>query len=229
MVRESLEQRIGYKFRNSFLLAEAMTHPSLAYESDLHHFDNQRLEFLGDAVLQLVLTGKLYELFPEWAEGELTKARASLVSRKALADFAREIDLGRDVLLGKGEEMSGGRERESTLADAFEALLGAMYLDSGFEPVRDLVLRLAKDGLVHVGESPERKNPKGKLQEVLQSLLPVTPMYRIVEEMGPDHSRSFLAEVVWNDCVLAQGEGKSKKEAEAAAAAAALEAKRWES
>ena len=141
---QSLEKRIHYKFRNSLLLAEALTHPSLAYESTSPHFDNQRLEFLGDAILQLIVTEELYRMFPDFPEGRLTKLRARVVSRRALARFAMAIDLGTYVLLGKGEESSGGRRRPSTLADAFEALIGAVYLDAGRKVARDLVLRLRK-------------------------------------------------------------------------------------
>ena len=133
---KSLEKVIGYKFKNSLLLAEAMTHPSLAYETQRPRFDNQRLEFLGDAVIQLVLTDLLYELFPGFNEGRLTKLRARLVSGEALYRFAKSIDLGKYVMMGKGEDSSGGRERVSTLADAFEALIGALYLDGGLEEAR---------------------------------------------------------------------------------------------
>src|SRR5438128_2638566 len=129
-----LEKRIGYKFRNSLLLAEALTHPSLSYETQRHHFDNQRLEFLGDAVLQLVVTEHLFELFPQCPEGQLTKMRSRLVSREGLKVHAVSIGLGHHLMMGRGEESSGGRSRGSVLADAFEALVGAMYLDGGIEP-----------------------------------------------------------------------------------------------
>ncbi len=133
-----LEERIGYKFRNSLLLAEALTHPSLRHETHTRHFDNQRLEFLGDAVLQLVVTEHLYGYFTAEAEGKLTKLRARLVSREALAQHAAAIDLGNCLMMGRGEEASGGRVRNSTLADAFEALVGAIYLDSDLAAARGL-------------------------------------------------------------------------------------------
>jgi len=145
---DSLDTLIGYKFTNSLLLAEALTHPSLAYETQRPHFDNQRLEFLGDAVLQLALTAHLYTLFPAQSEGDLTKMRARLVSKDALSGFAKSINLGDYVLLGKGEETSGGRERLSTLADAFEALLGAIYIDGGFDAVRNIIIRIIEPSLV---------------------------------------------------------------------------------
>lgn len=225
---ESIESRIGYKFRNSLLLAEALTHPSLAYESQRTHFDNQRLEFLGDAVLQLILTEELFRLFPDFPEGQLTKLRSRVVSRRALAQFATAVNLGDYMLLGKGEEASGGRDRMSTLADAFEALLGAIYLDSGLVPAREFVLRLFQAEIAVLSESPEERNPKGELQECLQAIHPEAPRYRILEEAGPDHRKMFVAEVAWCDRVLATGRGKSKKEAEARAAYEALVARVWE-
>lgn len=225
---ESLESRLGYKFRNSLLLAEAMTHPSLAYESQRPHFDNQRLEFLGDAVLQLILTEDLYKMFPDFPEGRLTKLRSQLVSRRALARFALTIDLGSYVLLGKGEEATGGRRRMSTLADGFEALIGAVYLDSGYTGARDLVLRLFQSEIEALAGSPEERNPKGELQECLQAISPQAPNYRILGETGPDHRKVFQAEVSWKNLILAVGKGKSKKEAEARAAGEALRARVWE-
>lgn len=225
---QPLESRIFYKFRNSLLLAEALTHPSLAYEAQKPHFDNQRLEFLGDAVLQLVVTEQLYRLFPDFPEGRLTKLRARVVSRRALARFAMNIHLGDYVLLGKGEEASGGRRRLSTLADAFESLIGAVYLDSGMENARELVLRLLEAEIGSMASSPEERNPKGELQECLQAIESTAPVYRIIGESGPDHRRVFQAEVSWNGRVLATGKGKSKKEAEARAAAEALRVRLWE-
>ena len=225
---QSLENRIHYKFRNSLLLAEALTHPSLAYESASPHFDNQRLEFLGDAILQLIVTEELYRMFPDFTEGRLTKLRARVVSRRALARFAMAIDLGTYVLLGKGEESSGGRRRPSTLADAFEALIGAVYLDAGATAARELVLRLFESEIGGMAASPEELNPKGELQECLQALHPEAPAYRILGESGPDHRRVFLAEVSWRNRVLATGKGKSKKDAEARAAAEALRVRLWE-
>src|SRR5690606_35032759 len=200
---QPLESRIHYKFRNSLLLAEALTHPSLAYESQRPHFDNQRLEFLGDAVLQLILTEELFKMFPDFPEGRLTKLRSGVVSRRALAKFAMTIQLGDYVLLGKGEESTGGRRRPSTLADAFEALIGAVYLDSGILQARELVLRLLESEIDALASGSEERNPKGELQECLQSLCPQAPIYRIIGETGPDHRRVFQAEVSWQDLVLA--------------------------
>jgi ribonuclease-3 len=226
---QPLESRIQYKFRNSLLLAEALTHPSLAYESQRPHFDNQRLEFLGDAVLQLVVTEALFRLFPGAAEGDLTKLRSRVVSRRALARFAMVIHLGDYVLLGKGEEATGGRRRLSTLADAFESLIGAVYLDAGLDAAKTLILRLFESEIEGMVESPDERNPKGELQEFLQAIHPIAPIYQIVNESGPDHRRVFQAEVRWQGKLLASGKGKSKKEAEARAAAEALRSKSWES
>jgi ribonuclease-3 len=224
---KSLEKRISYKFRNSLLLAEALTHPSLAYETQKPHFDNQRLEFLGDAVLQLVLTDELYHLFPKFAEGRLTKLRSRLVSRKALQKFAINYKIGKYLMIGKGEEASGGRARPSTLADAFEALIGAIYLDGTITAAREFVLRACAEDLAHVAETPTEINPKGELQEILQGLSTRSPVYRIVSQEGPDHCRVFVANVEWGGQNLGTGTGQSKKDAEALAAADALEKKAW--
>src|SRR5213595_522331 len=147
-----LEERIGYKFRNALLLAEALTHPSLGHETQRYHFDNQRLEFLGDAVLQLVITEDLFGHFKNEAEGKLTKLRSRLVSREALAVHAAAIEIGQYLAMGRGEEASGGRERNSTLADAFEALVGAIYLDSDLATVRIFILEQAAGDLIQLVE-----------------------------------------------------------------------------
>jgi len=224
---KSLEDRIDYKFRNSLLLAEALTHPSLAYETQKPHFDNQRLEFLGDAVLQLVLTDELYHLFPKFAEGRLTKLRSRLVSRDALQEYARSFKLGKYLMIGKGEESSGGRERPSILADAFESLIGAIYLDGGLQPAKDFILRSCREMVKEVAAEPTEKNPKGELQEILQALSNESPGYRIVSQEGPDHCKDFVAVVEWGGQMLGSGTGKSKKEAESNSAMDALETKLW--
>jgi ribonuclease III len=220
---ESLEQRTGYKFRNSLLLAEALTHPSLAYETQRPHFDNQRLEFLGDAVLQLILTAELFRIFPKFNEGTLTKLRSRLVSRTALNRCAKSIHLGEHLLMGKGEDASGGRERASTLADALESLIGAVYLDSGLDAASDFVLRLCSGPLQEIIDEPDEINPKGHLQELLQANSTVSPHYHIVSQEGPDHCKMFQAEVIWRGQILGTGSGKSKKLAETAAARSALQ------
>ena len=167
-------------------------------------------------------------MFPDLPEGQLTKLRSRVVSRRALARFAMGIHLGDYVLLGKGEESTGGRRRLSTLADAFESLIGAVYLDTGQGSVRELILRLFESEIGNMITSPEERNPKGELQEFLQAIHPQAPVYRVISESGPDHRRVFQSEVSWRETVLATGKGKSKKEAEARAAAEALRARLWE-
>jgi ribonuclease-3 len=224
-----LEQRTGYKFRNSLLLAEALTHPSLGHETQRHHFDNQRLEFLGDAILQLIFTEHLYRLFPHFSEGQLTKLRSRLVSREGLKVHAINIGLGTYLMMGRGEEASGGRQRASILADAFEALVGAIYLDSNLEVVRRFVLEEAQSDIQRLTQQPLEVNPKGQLQEILQAISPKSPIYEIVSQTGPEHQKKFVAKVVWDGVELGSGEGSSKKQAETAAALSALKAKKWES
>jgi ribonuclease-3 len=223
-----LEERIGYKFRNPLLLAEALTHPSVAHETQRKHFDNQRLEFLGDAVLQLVMTERLFQHFGDEAEGALTKLRSRLVSRETLKTYAAAIDLGKYLMMGRGEEASGGRERTSTLADAFEALIGAIYLDSDLATTRKFVLTQAYNELELIAAEPTDINPKGDLQELLQAISPESPVYETVSESGPEHEKMFVVKAVWEGIVLGQGTGRSKKQAETAAAEEALELKRWE-
>ncbi len=223
-----LEERIGYKFRNSLLLAEALTHPSLGHEAQRYHFDYQRLEFLGDAVLQLVITEYLFRNFRGEAEGQLTKLRSRLVSREALRMHGATLDLGRYILMGRGEEASGGRDRTSTLADAFEALIGALYLDGGLEVAKKFILTQTRADLEELAEKPVDINPKGDLQELLQSISPHSPEYELVSQSGPEHEKMFACQVVWEGIVLGQGGGRSKKQAETAAALEALKMKRWE-
>jgi ribonuclease-3 len=223
-----LEERIGYKFRNSLLLAEALTHPSVGHETQRHHFNNQRLEFLGDAILQLVITEYLFNHFSAEAEGQLTKLRSRLVSRETLRVRAAALDLGRYLMIGRGEEASGGRERASTLADAYEALIGAIYLDSDLETARKFILAQAKPDLDEIAQEPIDINPKGHLQELLQSISPRSPSYELISESGPEHDKTFVVKCVWENMVLGQGSGRSKKQAETAAAVDAMKQKVWE-
>jgi ribonuclease-3 len=223
-----LEERIGYKFRNPLLLAEALTHPSLGHETQERHFDNQRLEFLGDAVLQLVVTEHLFRHFGGEPEGKLTKLRSRLVSRETLRAHAAALDLGRHLLMGRGEEASGGRERASTLADAFEALIGAIYLDSNFDEARKFILAQARPDLERIAQEPVDINPKGDLQELLQAISPMSPVYETISESGPEHDKTFVVRALWEGKELGQGSGRSKKQAETAAAEDALKLRRWE-
>ena len=223
-----LEQRLKYKFRNPLLLAEALTHPSLGHETQRHHFDNQRLEFLGDAVLKLIFTEWLFDHFPKFSEGQLTKMRSGLVSRDGLKLHAERLGLGVHLMMGRGEEISGGRERSSALADAYEALIGAIYLDSDYVTARRIVLTEAREDIETLEVDPPDQNPKGQLQEVLQAISPVSPVYPILSAVGPEHQKDFVARVTWNGIELGEGTGRSKKDAETAAARDALLKRQWE-
>ena len=217
-----LQDQLGYVFREPALLRLALTHPSVAHEQGVPIQTNQRLEFLGDAVLQLVLTRELYEKFPAFGEGPLTKARAKLVNRRTLAEHAKRLGLGENLIVSRGEEMHGGRERVSALADTFEALLGAVFLDRGFEPAREFILRQFVSAFSQFSVIPTIENPKGELQEMLQATSAEPPDYHVVSTTGPDHDRVFECTVHHGGVELARGVGKSKKAAESEAALAAL-------
>jgi ribonuclease-3 len=217
-----LQSHLGYTFRDEALLRLALTHPSVAHEQGLPVQTNQRLEFLGDAVLQLALTRELYDRFPAFGEGPLTKARAKLVNRRSLAERARQLGLGRHLILSRGEVISGGRERPSALADTFEALLGAIFLDGGFETARNFILSQFLSAVGELTAIPILENPKGELQELLQSFSSEAPRYHVVSATGPDHDRVFECTVRHDGIELARGRGKSKKSAESEAALAAL-------
>jgi ribonuclease-3 len=218
----ALQARLGCIFRDESLLQLALTHPSVAHEQGTPVQHNQRLEFLGDAVLQLVLTRELYDKFPGFDEGPLTKARAKLVNRRALGARGRALGLGAHLILSHGEEMHGGRDRSSALADACESVIGAIFLDGGYNAAREFVLREFGDGLADLSVIPTLENPKGELQEFLQALAPEAPQYHVVSASGPDHDRLFECTVHHGGVELARGSGKSKKAAESEAALAAL-------
>jgi|SRR5581483_332683 ribonuclease-3 len=221
-MHQDLQNRLGYVFKNPGLLQLALTHPSVAHEQGVPVQHNQRLEFLGDAVLQLILTRELYQKFPEFGEGPLTKARAKLVNRQALAEMGRRLDLGRHLIISRGEEAHGGRERSSTLADAFEAMLGAVFLDGGFDAAAEVILHGFRDAFGDLSGIPVLENPKGELQELLQTHSAEAPHYHVVSATGPDHDRIFECTVHHEGVELARGRGKSKKAAESEAALAAL-------
>jgi ribonuclease-3 len=219
------QRKLGYFFKDLTLLKMALTHPSVAHEQgpgvNVPH--NQRLEFLGDAVLQLVLTRELYMKFPGYGEGPLTKARAQLVNRKMLAEHGKALGIGPQLTLSRGEDLSGGRERQSSLADAYEAVMGALFLDSNYEVSRDLILREFADVFTGLRVLPTIDNPKGELQELLQELTNEAPSYHLEGTTGPDHDRVFECSVHHRGQELGRGAGKNKKEAESAAAIVALE------
>lgn len=216
-----LEENLGYSFKNKELLKNALSHSSYANETHLRLGSNERLEFLGDAVLSLVVADFLYKQFPDKPEGELTKLRASLVCEKSLCRFARELEIGDFILLGKGEEQCGGRERNSILADAFEAILAAIYLDAGMDVARQHVLRFVKDELNHT-EDEVFHDYKTTLQEVIQRNPEERLSYVLSAESGPDHNKSFTVDVLLNSSVIGTGTGKTKKRAEQMAARDAL-------
>ena len=219
---DELQQRLGYRFRDVDLLKLALTHPSIAHEISGPAPHNQRLEFLGDSVLSLVLTQELYEKFATVSEGPLTKARAQMVNRRTLADQAQRVGLGEYLIMSKGEEINGGRHRRSALADTFEALLGAVFLDGGFEAARGFILGRFRDAFGELTSIPSLDNPKGELQEALQAHSNEAPRYEQTSATGPDHDRVFECAVFHGDVELGRGAGKSKKEAESEAALAAL-------
>jgi len=220
---DALQARLGYSFVDADRLRLALTHPSVAHEQGAAMHHNQRLEFLGDAVLQLVLTRELYEKFPAMGEGPLTKARAQMVNRRTLANRGRRLGLGDHLILSRGEDSSGGRERPSALADTFEALLGAIFLDGGFEVARDFILRQFREEFGELEVIPNLENPKGELQEILQSNSTEAPQYQLESVSGPDHDRLFESAVFHRGVELGRGKGKSKKDSESQAALAALE------
>jgi len=217
------QNRLAYNFRDEHLLRLALTHPSVAHESGKEIQHNQRLEFLGDSVLSLVLSQQLYDKFPDADEGTLTKSRAKLVNATSLAEHAHKLNLGAYLILSRGEENSGGRERTSTLADAFEALLGAIFLDGGFDGARNFILREFQNEIGELNLSDGIENPKGELQELLQAKSPNGPEYKTISAEGPDHDRHFVCAVLHDGIELARGSGKSKKSAESNAALAALQ------
>ncbi len=213
---EALDRALGVSFRDPELREAALTHRSFAFEHDLT-ITNERLEFLGDSVLGLVVTDLAYRTYPRKTEGELAKLRAAIVNMTALADVARELGLGSVVLLGKGEEGSGGRDKASILADALEAVFGAVYLDLGLDAARELIERLFASRMEDyvAGEGP--RDYKTILQELASQELRALPVYHI-EERGPDHQKEFTATVVIGGETLGTGVGRSKKEAEQQAA-----------
>ena len=216
---DSLENKLGYRFHNQQLLSEALNHSSYANEHRGSLGSNERLEFLGDSVLGFVSAEYLSRGHRDLPEGDLTRMRASLVCEQSLYEVAKELDLGSYLKLGRGEEAGGGRERQSILADAVEAVFAAVYLDGGIEPVRELIIRIL---LSQAPDNQERKDYKTTLQEVVQRHSGQVLTYHMVSQSGPDHNKTFLFEVRLNDRPIGQGEGRSKKEAEQAAAKDAL-------
>lgn len=218
---ETLEKKLGYSFSNRELLSEALNHSSYANEHrGVGISSNERLEFLGDSVLGFVTAEFLFKTYPRLPEGDLTRMRAALVCEQSLYEVARMLELGQYLKLGKGEEAGGGRERQSILADAVEAVFAAVYLDGGMEQIRSLIHRVL---LSRAPAAEERKDYKTTLQEIVQRKIGQQLTYHMVEESGPDHNKTFVFEVRLNGEPIGRGGGHSKKEAEQSAARDALE------
>ncbi len=213
---KELQENIRYRFNKEELLRQALTHSSYAHEKNQKELrDNERLEFLGDAVLELVSSEFLYQTHPEMNEGKMTKLRASLVCEQSLAICARELHLGNYLRLGNGEDLTGGRERDSILSDALEAVIGAMYLDGGFTSAKEFVLNYVLNDIEHKKLFYDSKTI---LQELIQNKYKKTLHYEPVSEEGPDHNKKFTVQAYMNDTPLMQGVGKTKKSAEQNAA-----------
>ncbi len=218
-----IETRLGIVFRNRALLELALVHGSHVNESqDVRTESNERLEFLGDAVLDMVIAEALYHERPEAGEGELTATRSALVRRESLAEVARSVGLGGFLQLGRGEASSGGRHKDKNLADALEAVVAAVYLDQGYAVAREFILHHLKPQMEQARANGNAPNYKAMLQEYLQSLNQSLPRYRVVSAVGPDHQKEFTAEALLHDTILGSGSGRSRKAAETAAARSAL-------
>ena len=218
MGANSVEDLIGFRFKRAELLQEALTHKSYASETKLPKF-NERLEFLGDSILAAVVAHELFERYPGEDEGRLSKMKALLVARPSLARWAKQMDLGRHLYMGAGEDASGGRLRPSILANAIEALIGAIYLDGGFDGSARFVRRWLREELDSL---PVETDYKSRLQEIIQKKHKIPPQYELTRSSGPDHDKTFQVTVRLGKSTLGAGTGKTKKEAEQAAAADAL-------
>lgn len=213
---EEFENKIKYKFNNINLLKQALVHSSYANEKKLNKLgDNERLEYLGDAVLELVTSHFLYKEYPNLTEGELTKYRASIVCEATLSSCAKRINLGQYILLGKGEELSGGRERNSVLSDALEAVIGSIYLDEGLEEAEEFVKRFILSNIQNIKLFYDSKT---MLQELVQQNSQIPVEYMLLDEKGPDHNKLFIVAVRFKEQILGTGKGRSKKIAEQEAA-----------
>lgn len=222
---EALEQRLGHRFGDLYLLVRALTHPSYLNEHPEDEIgDNQRLEFLGDAVLDFITGAWVYRHYADFDEGRMTRLRAALVRTESLARLARQIGVGRALRIGRGEEEAGGRDREANLCNAFEAVVGALYLDGGMTAVETFIEPLIAPVAEAILAAEADRDAKSRLQEWSQAEKGITPHYRIVAEEGPDHAKTFVAEVRLGRKTVGRGRGRSKQAAEQAAAQAALEA-----
>jgi ribonuclease-3 len=225
---ENLEKKLGIKFHNKDLLMQSFTHRSYLNENPDFKLDhNERLEFLGDAVIELIVTEHLYKDYPEKTEGELTNWRAALVNAKMMTSVAEELGFNDFLLLSRGESKEVGKARGYILANAFEAILGALYLDSGYKPCDEFIKKYLFKNLAGIIKDGSYKDSKSKFQEDAQEKVSLTPSYKVVKETGPDHDKIFVVGVFLGDSLIAEGKGSSKQEAEEDAATIALEIKKW--
>ena len=222
----ALEDKLGYRFKNPDLLRQALTHPSTDSRPETR-LTYERLEFLGDAILQLAVTQYLYLHLPQAPEGVLTQLRARTVSRANLGKYGFILELDKYITLGKGEEKAGGRNKNSIIANTFESVFGAMSLDSDYETARAIALRVLHDALNSAASHPKEINPKGELQAILQDILPETPSYETEEKGARDSADRFESRVFWHGHAVGAGRGSSKRKAEVAAAADALTRREW--
>ena len=209
---------VGIKFKNKSLLNRALTHRSYVNESGAHVADNERLEYLGDSVLALIVNEYLYRRFEDYKEGNLAKIKSAVVSEETLAQVSKELVIGDFILMGKGEEQCGGRFRPSILANTLEAVIGAIYLDSGLKESRRFVLKLLKKDIERIDRLTYLRDPKTTLQEYVQKKYKKRPVYEVVEERGPDHNKEFIVRLIINGKEVHKGEGSSKRKAEMNAA-----------
>lgn len=211
------------QFKNKKLFEQAFTHRSFLNETTEKVSSNERMEFLGDSIISFVISGYLFSRYPQFNEGILTNMRSLLVNTKSLAEVARELNLGEYLKLSKGEEDSKGRQNQSLLADSFEALVGALFLDSGIEQTKDFLIQVFSQRVQALEKERSFKDPKSLLQEFIQSRKQTSPQYKVIKELGPAHSRVFTMGVFIGNKLFAEGKGKSKQEAEESAATLALE------
>ena len=224
-----IEKKLGLKFKNKDLLKQAFVHRSYLNENpELKLEHNERLEFLGDAVIELIVTEHLYKDYPEKTEGDLTNWRAALVNAKMMTSVAEELGFNDYLLLSRGESKELGKARAYILANTFEALLGALYLDSGYKPCDEFIKKYLLKNLASIIRDGSYKDAKSKFQEEAQERASITPSYKVIKESGPDHEKSFVVGVYLGQELVAEGKGLSKQEAEEAAAELALDVKRWD-
>src|SRR3989339_1413614 len=222
------EKKLGLNFKNKDLLTQAFTHRSYLNENPSFSLDhNERLEFLGDAVMELIVTEHLYKEFPEKAEGDLTNWRAALVNAKMLTSVAEELGFNDYLLLSKREKKESGKARAYILANSWEALIGAMYQDSGYKTTENFIKKYLMIKLADIIKDGSYKDSKSKFQEEAQERVSITPVYRVLKEWGPDHDKKFTVGVYLGSELIAEGQGSSKQEAEEASAELALEVKNW--